>query len=76
MDNFFEDLLKRIRGLEKKEVSIKCGTVTSVTPFKCKFDGEDVEIAYLRPHNYTPAINDRVYFIYASGKYVCLGKYV
>ena len=75
MINPFEDLIKRITLIEKKQPRVRCGTVTSTTPFKCCFDGETTSLTYLKPSNYSPILNDRVYFIYADGKYICLGKY-
>nr|DAT81704.1 MAG TPA: hypothetical protein [Caudoviricetes sp.] len=76
MDNPFQDIISRLNKLEKLKLNIRCGTVTSVSPFRCKFDGEDVEIQYLRPANYTPTLNDRVYFLCAGSSYICLGRYV
>lgn len=75
MYNFLESIISRLKILEKEQVSIKCATVTSVSPFKCQFDGESNSLTYPKPSIYTPTLNDRVYFICADGKYVCLGKY-
>lgn len=75
MYNFLEPIIKRLNDLEKKQLKIRCATVTSTSPFKCKFDGESNSLTYPRPSTYTPVLNDRVYFICADGKYVCLGKY-
>lgn len=75
MNNPFEDVNKEIKKLKDSAVSIKVGTVTSASPFQVKFDGESTSATYLMPKNYTPTVNDRVYFLVASGKYVCLGAY-
>ena len=75
MINFLEDINKKIIDLEKQQVKIKVATVTSISPFKCKFDGESTSIQYLKTKNYTPSLNDRVYFLCLSGFYICLGAY-
>ncbi len=76
MFNFIEELTIKILALEKQTMKIRCATVTSTTPFMCKFDGENTELEYKRPEAYTPNKGDRVYFICSAGKYICLGKYV
>lgn len=57
---------------------IKWATVTSATPFKVRFDGEETESprAYKKPKGYTPTVNDRACFLVLGSQYVCLGAYV
>ena len=76
MFDFLQRIQERLSILEKKQPKIMCATVTSVSPFRCRFDGESNSLTYPKPITYTPLINDRVYFICCDGKYVCLGKYV
>ena len=75
MINFLEPINQQLKELEKAKVKVKVGTVTSVSPFKCKFDGESTEAQYLKPKVYTPILNDRVYFLVIDGFYICLGAY-
>ena len=75
MTNFLEEINIQLQALEKASIKIKVATVTSISPFKCKFDGESTSIQYLKPKNYTPSLNDRVYFLCLSGFYICLGAY-
>lgn len=75
MTNFLEDINAKIVALNKAAAKVKVGTVTSASPFKCKFDGESTEVQYLKPKNYTPVVNDRVYFFVVDGFYICLGAY-
>ena len=75
MKNFLEEINNQLRVLEKSTTKIKVGTVTSVSPFECKFDGESTSIQYLKPKNYAPTLNDRVYFLVVDGFYICLGAY-
>lgn len=75
MTNFLEDINKKLQLLEKSQLQVRVATVTSVSPFKCKFDGESTSIQYLKPKNYTPTLNDRVYFLVVNGFYICLGAY-
>lgn len=75
MINFLEPINKQLKELDKAKVKVKVSTVTSVSPFKVKFDGESTEAQYLKPKNYTPTLNDRVYFLVVDGFYICLGAY-
>lgn len=75
MENFLELINIQLDKLEKSVTKVKSGTVTSVSPFAVQFDGESTTATYLKPKNYTPVINDRVYFLVVAGKYVCLGAY-
>lgn len=56
---------------------IKWAIVTSVSPFRVQFDGEERESprAYRKPKNYTPDINDRVCFLFLNNQYICLGSF-
>ena len=62
---------------ERGEHMIKWAEVTSASPFKVKFFGEELESPreHRKPGAYTPAIGDVVAFIVLGGQYVCLGKY-
>jgi len=56
-------------------MKIRYATVTSVSPFKVKFDIDNVEsqnTSYKRLNAYTPELDDRVVFI----DNLCLGKVV
>ena len=59
---------------------IKYATVTSVTPFKVKFDidgTESANISYKRLVSYpAPAVGDRVVFLFDGKNILCLGKVV
>lgn len=56
---------------------IKWAVVTSVSPFRVKFDGETLESPrdYKKPKGYTPSVNDRVCFFVLNNQYVCIGAY-
>lgn len=75
MNNFLEPINVQLDKLEKSVTKVKSGTVTAISPFTVQFDGESTTATYLKPKNYTPVVNDRVYFLFANGKYVCLGAY-
>lgn len=75
MTNPFEEINKKIGSLESKQVSVRCGTVTSVSPFKCKLDGEDTNNTYMKLKGYTPTVGDRVCFLVCNKKYIMLGAY-
>lgn len=56
---------------------IKYAKVTSVNPFKVKFDTDTIESSntnYKRLESYTPKVNDRVVFIDDGKNKICLGK--
>lgn len=57
---------------------IKWAIVTSLSPFKVRFDGETEESPreYKRPKTYTPVLEDRVCFLLVNNQYICLGAYV
>ncbi len=75
MENFLEPINVQLDKLEKKVTKVKSGTVTAVSPFAVQFDGESTTATYLKPKNYTPVVNDRVYFLVVDGAYICLGAY-
>ena len=75
MKNFLEEINNQLRTLEKATVKVKVGTVTVAIPFRVVFDGESTDAQYLKPKNYTPVLNDRVYFLVVDGFYICLGAY-
>ena len=75
MIDVFGDINSKLDALSKSAVKVKVGTVTSISPFKCRFDGETTELQYLKPKNYTPIAGDRVYFLLVDGVYICLGAY-
>lgn len=58
---------------------IKYATVTSVSPFKVKFDVDGAEssnTSYKYPAWYTPMAGDRVAFLDDGKQKLCLGKVV
>lgn len=58
---------------------IKYATVTSVSPFRVKFDVDGVEssnTSYKRLEWYTPKVNDRVAFLDDGKQKICIGKVV
>ena len=58
---------------------IQYATVTSVAPFKVKFDIDSTESAntsYKRLASYTPTIGDRVAFFDDGKTKICMGKVV
>lgn len=75
MLNPFEEIEIEINKLKQSQAAIKWGTVTEVSPFKIKFDGEETSNQYHKPKNYTPVVNDRVCFLILQKGYVCLGAY-
>lgn len=58
--------------------TIKFATVTSVSPFNIKFDGENTASTrvYKRLSSYNPVVNDRISVIVVDGIYLVLGKVV
>lgn len=75
MTNPFEEITKEINTLKSKQINIRCGTVTSVSPFQCKLDGEETSNTYLKLKGYTASVGDRVAFIVVNKKYIMLGAY-
>lgn len=75
MINPFEEINKEISKLNNKMISVKCGTVTSISPFKCRLDGEDTSNTYMKLKGYSPALEDRVAFLVYNKKYIMLGAY-
>lgn len=75
MTNPFEEINKKIQAIDGKTVNVRCATVTSVSPFQCKLDGEETSNAYLKLKGYTPTVGDRVCFLVANKKYIMLGAY-
>lgn len=75
MINPFEEINKKIVKLESDVVGVRCATVTSVSPFQCKLDGEDTSNTYMKLKGYTPTVGDRVCFLVCNKKYIMLGAY-
>lgn len=75
MANAFNEINKKIASIESKVLSIKCGTVTSTSPFKCKLDGDDASNTYLKLKGYSPVVGDRVAFLVYNKKYIMIGAY-
>ena len=70
MDNPFLDIAKDIKDINTQK--IRCGTVTSVNPFKVRLDGDTESYAYTKPKNYIATVNDRVVLIDYDNKCVIL----
>lgn len=75
MINPFDEINKRIDEVSKKSVYVRCGTVTSISPFKCKLDGESTSDTYKKIKEYSPVIGDRVAFLVSNKKYFMIGAY-
>ena len=75
MTNPFEEINKQIAKLKSNVVSIRCGTVTSVSPFQVRLDGETGSNTYLKLKGYSATVGDRVAFLVCNKKYIMIGAY-
>lgn len=75
MTNPFDEINRKIDEVNGKSVNVRCGTVTSISPFECKLDGEDTSNTYKKLKGYTATLGDRVAFLVCNKKYYMLGAY-
>lgn len=75
MTNPFDEINKKMEEVNSKSVNVRCGTVTSISPFECKLDGEDTSNTYKKLKGYSPIVGDRVAFLVSNKKYYMIGAY-